>query len=109
MQRHHTSHKNINKNVAKKKLPTDEEYREILKNEMFKGLEESGKKRRISRNNERFTNALDATLKEFLDTYVVIGFDPEGDEVVISHANTNRDLAALHSLRIKEFTEYMQS
>lgn len=54
-------------------------------------------------------NALVSTISEFLSSFVVLGYDDEGEPVILSYASTSRDNDALRNLFLKFLPKFMQS
>lgn len=78
----------------------DAELRELLK-DIIKNSEkfnDSYKKQ------AKIDNALLSTIKEFLDTFLVLGYDLEGSPVIMRNTSNQMQDDALQSLLIKYFS-----
>lgn len=83
---------------AESKLPdhdllTDEDLAELEEE-----LEKTKKTASLSRVKKRDFSILDNVLSEYLDSYIVLGYSAENDEVVIHRIMSPRDSRAIASL-----------
>lgn len=83
---------------------SEEELREIIKEALKTGLEE--KKHKIKKS--RLQSALTGTLGEFLDSYILLGYDLDGENLIIRNGKTSQQNEALNSLLIKYVAYIMQ-
>jgi hypothetical protein len=81
----------------------------IIKALIQAALKEGIDKQKHVRESEDNINALISTVSEFLDCFVIIGYDQEGDPAVVSYAQTSRDGDALRNLYVKFLPQFMQS
>jgi len=87
-------------------LPEDkseQELKDLIKDALKNNIEV--KKKKVSK--RQLTSALSGTLDEFLNNYILIGYDMEGSPVILRSHKTEMENEALKSLFIKYFTMYM--
>jgi hypothetical protein len=72
-------------------------------------LKENIDKQNHIRESEDNSKALISTISEFLDCFVILGYDQESDPVVITYGPTSKDNDALRNLYIKFLPQFMQS
>ncbi len=82
----------------------EEELREIIKEALKTGLEE--KKNKIKKS--RLQSALTGTLGEFLDSYILLGYDLDGENIIVRTGKSSQQNEALNSLLIKYVAYIMQ-
>jgi hypothetical protein len=61
------------------------------------------------RESEDNSRALISTISEFLDCFVLLGYDQEGDPMIISYGPTSKDGDALRNLYLKFLPQFMHS
>jgi len=72
-------------------------------------LRENIDKQKHIRESEDNSKALVSTVSEFLDCFLVIGYDQEGDPIIASYAPTSKDGDALRNLYVKFLPQFMNS
>jgi hypothetical protein len=84
--------------------PTSEEIQRVIRDSLDQKIEV----KRKHKTREALHEAIIATMFEFLRTFTVLGFDMEGEPVIISRANTVLDGEALQGLQRKFFHDILQ-
>tara|TARA_R110000787_G_scaffold56579_1_gene129901 strand:+ start:1283 stop:1606 length:324 start_codon:yes stop_codon:yes gene_type:complete len=83
----------------------EEELRELIELALKQNLKEKKQfKRRVD-----LTQRLATILSEYLDSYILLGFDFSGRHVEIKAANTPQKVEALNSFLLKYFAAESQS
>ena len=82
---------------------SDQELKDLIKDALKNNIEI--KKKKVSK--RQLTSALSGTLDEFLNNYILIGYDMDGSPVILRSHKTEMENEALKSLFIKYFTMYM--
>ena len=83
----------------------DEELKELIEHALRQNLKEKKQfKRRVD-----LTRRLATILSEYLDSYIMLGFDFSGRHVEIKSANTPQKVEALNSFLLKYFAAESQS
>lgn len=81
----------------------EEELKSLIKDALKVNVE--AQKRKVSK--RQLTSALTGTLDEFLNNFILIGYDIEGSPIILRSHKTEMENEALKSLFIKYFTMYM--
>ncbi len=81
----------------------EQELKDLIKDALKANV--NNKKKKVSK--RQLTSALAGTLDEFLNNYILIGYDIEGSPVIIRSHKTEMENEALKSLFIKYFAMYM--
>ena len=81
----------------------EEELKSLIKDALKVNVE--AQKRKVSKH--QLTSALTGTLDEFLNNFILIGYDIEGSPIILRSHKTEMENEALKSLFIKYFTMYM--
>jgi hypothetical protein len=82
---------------------SDQELKDLIKDALKSNIEV--KKKKVSK--RQLTSALTGTLDEFLNNFILIGYDMEGSPIILRSHKTEMENEALKSLFIKYFTMYM--
>lgn len=82
---------------------SEQELKDLIKDALKTNIEV--KKKKVKR--RQLTSALTGTLDEFLNNFILIGYDMEGSPVILRSHKTEMENEALRSLFIKYFTMYM--
>jgi len=75
----------------------EEQLRELLKEALATELT----KRKSKIKGEALYDALDSTIKEFLEAYILVGFDIGGNPVLMKASKNEMEEAALQTLYLK--------
>ena len=81
---------------------SEEEIKELLREALQIQLSSTNKRKKIN----SIESAISSTLGEFLDSYIIIGYDTKGDPFIMKHALTQLQGNALQTLAIK-FLSYL--
>lgn len=81
----------------------DEELKKLIKDALKTDIDV--KKKKVKK--RQLTSALAGTLDEFLNNFILIGYDMEGSPVILRSHKTEMENEALKSLFIKYFTMCM--
>ena len=82
---------------------SEEDIRELIKDALKDGAE--GKKKYNKK--IKIENAIASTIKEFLANFVIIGYDLNGNPLVLKYAKSEMERDALTSLTIKYLSYLM--
>jgi adenylate kinase family enzyme len=83
---------------------TKEQIKKMLEEALREKIEEST----YIHNSRVVTDtALAKTIQEFLDCFIVLGFDPKGSPIILSYARTVKDANSLDSLLMKFVPRYL--
>jgi len=85
--------------------PEDEELREMIERALKDNLQE----RKSFKKRKDLANRLANILTEYLDSYILLGYDFSGRHVDIKAASTPQQKEALNSFLMKYFASEMQS
>lgn len=89
-------------------LPHDESLKRVIREALKIKLRET----KVNKQKVDLANALISTISEFLESYIVMGYDIDGNPVVIRSAKTIQEREALMSMFIKvfsrEYGEYLE-
>jgi hypothetical protein len=84
-------------------LHTKEDIRDLIGDLLKVKIAESKEIKKV----EDINNALVSTIGEFLNSFMLIGYDNEGKPIAIIKSNSNMEADALHTLLTKFFTLQM--
>jgi len=86
-------------------LPHDDSLKDVIREALTLKI----KQKKHNKVKVDLANALISTLGEFLESYLVMGYDPAGNPVVIKYAGTILEREALMAMLVKVFTrEYSE-
>ena len=85
--------------------PEDEELREMIERALKDNLQE----RKSFKKRKDLANRLANILTEYLDSYILLGYDFSGRHLDIKAASTPQQQEALNSFLMKYFASEMQS
>lgn len=81
-------------------LPHDESLQQVIREALKIKLRET----KVNKQKVDLANALIATISEFLESYIIMGYDIEGNPVVIKSVGTIQEREALMSMFVKVFS-----
>lgn len=84
-------------------LPIKEDIRDLIGDLLRVRVAETKEVKKV----EDINNALVSTIGEFLNNFMLIGYDNEGKPVAITKSNSSMEADALHTLLTKFFTLQM--
>lgn len=84
-------------------VPSDNDVRDLINSILSNRIKEVKKIKDV----EDINNALVCTISEFLDSFMILGYNSEGIPIALTKANTPLDADALHSLLVKFFSIQM--
>ena len=84
---------------------SDDELREMVE----KALRENIKERKSFKNRKDLAYRLSTIISEYLDSYILLGFDFNGRHIDIKAAKTPQQVEALNSFLLKYFASEAQS
>jgi len=84
-------------------VPSDGDIKDLISGILSNRMKEV----KQNKNVEDVTNALVCTISEFLDSFMLLGYNSEGAPIALTKANTPLDADALHSLLMKFFSLQM--
>jgi hypothetical protein len=84
---------------------SDKELAELLKEALQSQVSIRRKKRKV----ESTELAINSTLEEFLDSYIIIGYDLKGDPLVMKYSQNHLQNDALQTLAIRFLTLLTQT
>lgn len=85
------------------KVLSDNDVRDLISEILSNKLKEVKKNKGV----EDINNALVCTISEFLDCFMILGYNSEGAPIALTKSNTPIHADALHSLLIKFFSIQM--
>jgi len=83
----------------------DDELRELVE----RALKENIKQKKSFKSRECLARRLSAILSEYLDSYILLGYDFKGRHLDIKAASTPQQVEALNSFLLKYFAVEVQS
>lgn len=81
---------------------SEEEIKELLREALQMQLSSVDRSKKI----KSIESAISSTLGEFLDSYIIIGYDPKGDPFIMRHGSTQLQKNALQTLAMR-FLSYL--
>lgn len=84
-------------------IPSDTDVRDLINDILSNRIKEVKKVKDV----KDINTALVCTISEFLDSFMILGYNSEGAPIALTKANTPLDADALHSLLVKFFTIQM--
>jgi len=83
----------------------DDELREIIE----RALKENIKDKKIFKRKKELAYRLSTIISEYMDSYILLGYDFNGNHVDIKAASTPQKVEALNSFLLKYFASEMHS
>tara|TARA_R110001583_G_scaffold139389_1_gene291572 strand:- start:868 stop:1194 length:327 start_codon:yes stop_codon:yes gene_type:complete len=83
----------------------DDELREMVE----RALKQNIKEKKVFKQRQDLAQRLSNILAEYLDSYILLGFDFHGKHVDIKAASTPQQIEALNSFLLKYFASEVQS
>lgn len=87
--------------------PPEDELEQELKDLIKDALKSNVDKKRKKVSKQQLSSALAGTLDEFLNNFILIGYDMEGSPVILRSHKTEMENEALKSLFVKYFAMCM--